>query len=183
VASQSKNWPWPVRIAGVGRDQPCSDSRLGCFAKRSERNLDRSRTNRKAPPQRGFSLVTMKSLAALSRRRLHICVRLSLKFLPALIRTEKIFPSRKLRVEFTSVLVNFHSANWILRHRSPPFRDLLSSSPSLSAKLFPFSAVFQVADPIRFFVDAFVLFTKPAENSPLPVQLIPNTCSTSSAEP
>jgi hypothetical protein len=129
VASQSKNWPWPVRIAGVGRDQPCSDSRLGCFAKRSERNLDRSRTNRKAPPQRGFSLVTMKSLAALSRRRLHICVRLSLKFLPALIRTEKIFPSRKLRVEFTSVLVNFHSANWILRHRSPPFRDLLSSSP------------------------------------------------------
>jgi hypothetical protein len=115
----------------------------------------------------------MKSLAALSRRRLHISIRLSLKFLPAFIRTEKIFLSRKLRVEFTSVLVNFHSANWILRHRSPPFRDLLSSSPGLSAKLLPFSVAFQVADPIRFFVHAFVFFTKPSEKSPLPVHLIP----------
>ena len=92
----------------------------------------------------------MKSLAALSRRRLHICVGLSLKFLPALIRTEKVFSSRKLGVEFTSVLVNFHSANWILRHRSPPFRDLLSSSPSLSAKLFPFSSSSKSLTPFAF---------------------------------
>src|ERR1700675_147354 len=115
----------------------------------------------------------MKSLAALSRRRLHISIRLSLKFFPALIRAEKIFLSRKLRLEFTSVLVNLHTASWILHHRSPPFRDLLSSSASLSAKLFPFSVVFQVADPVRFFVHAFVFFTKPSENSPLPVHLIP----------
>ena len=92
----------------------------------------------------------MKSLAALSRGRLHICVRLSLKFFPALIRTEKIFSSRKLRVEFTSVLVNFHSANWILRHRSPPSRAICFPlpreslqntllSPSSSKSLTPFA--------------------------------------------
>src|SRR5580692_282225 len=57
--------------------------------------------------------------------------------------------------------------------RSPPFRDLPSSSFRLSAKLFPFSVVFQVADPVRFFLRAVVFFTEPSENSPLPVHLIP----------
>src|SRR6202021_3554622 len=43
--------------------------------------------------------------------------------------------------------------------------------PVLSAKLLPFSVAFQVADPIRFFVHAFVFFKKPSEKSPPPVPL------------
>src|ERR1700693_5799934 len=73
---------------------------------------------RKGPATSGaFFRFSLPNLNPLSRSRLHIPSRISLELSPAFLRAEKIFPARKLRLEFgLLLLIHRHSTNRIRSH-------------------------------------------------------------------
>src|ERR1700688_45998 len=114
--------------------QPCGDGRLGRPAKRSERQMQiaalvrhtHSKQSRTKSPEPSSGLSFPSGKRFLSRRRLHILIRIGLELLSALLRTERILLSRKLRLKFRPFLVNSHSTYRINRHDSSYWNCFLS---------------------------------------------------------
>jgi hypothetical protein len=95
----------------------------------------------KRPRERGLLFPNQTFLRG---RTFHILIRCSLKLLPAILRTEKIFLSRELRMEFGSLIVNFHSTDRVRNHDSS-IVEFISAITSFGflAKTLPFPAIFK----------------------------------------
>src|SRR5712691_7548621 len=140
LAKQSKNQPWRDKCVWGGRPRPpafdlgfvfdsdseASKIHVETAASAVPRSEASGANGRAAPTERPLrnphagpsSLSRNHPQYSLSRRSLRILIRISLECLLALLRTEGIFLSRKLRLEFHSLLVHFHSTNRVNRHDS-----------------------------------------------------------------
>jgi hypothetical protein len=67
-------------------------------------------------------------------------------------------------MEFRSLLVDFHSTNWVSCHDSSTI-EFVSTCSQWSAMTLPFSAHLQITDPARLFVPKNFLLPEPPENS------------------
>src|SRR6266852_2294070 len=83
------------------------------------------------------------------RRYLQVFIRPILEFLSALVRAEEVFLSRKLGTELGFPLIDCRSTNWVSCHDSSCRWGFCSFSLHLTAMTFPFSAFFQVTDPVH----------------------------------
>ena len=101
---------------------PLRSLRLNSFYRRPRTKI-RRRPAKRPPPKRG-----LRTSNVLSRvRALRVLLRLLLKLRLALLRAEVIFLPTILRLILRMILVHFHSANRILRHRSPLIMNLSSN--------------------------------------------------------
>src|ERR1700678_356159 len=155
-ASPYKNRPWHVsqcradalvRLALDFRGRchaPCRDSRL-----RLSRAAKRAAPLNKKPRKSSGAFFFQQSFfRTLCHGRLHILLRLRLKFLPAILRAEKIFPARKLRMKSGFFLVHFHSTNRVSSHDSSVLKWISPTSLQKSCRSFQ---VFRITDPADFF--------------------------------